>query len=58
MLTYGSNAAEVFPSYSWELVKTVKVPNMRKGGTVDRHEYVSYIRMDSTETNGLESLFS
>lgn len=45
MLTYGTNAAEVFPDYSWELVKTVKVPNMRRGGTVDRSEYVSYIRM-------------
>jgi hypothetical protein len=47
MLTYGTNAATLFPNYSWELVKTVKVPNMRRGGTVDRSEYVSYIRMNS-----------
>ncbi len=53
MLTYGSNASETFPCYSWELVKTVKVPNMRKGGTVDRHEYVSYIRMGDASPTSL-----
>lgn len=43
IFTYGSNAREVFPQFDWELVKTVKVPNMRKGGTVDRTEWVSYL---------------
>lgn len=43
IFTYGSNAKEVFPEYDWQLVKTIKVPNMRRGGTVDRHEYVCYI---------------
>lgn len=44
IVTYGTNAAAIFPCFKWELVKTVKVPNMRKGGTVDRSEFVSYIR--------------
>jgi site-specific DNA-adenine methylase len=43
IFTYGSNAREVFPQFEWELVKTVKVPNMRKGGTVDRTEWVAYL---------------
>ena len=43
IFTYGSNAKEIFPQYDWEVVKTVKVPNMRKGGTVDRNEMVAYI---------------
>jgi len=43
ILTYGSNAKELFPQYEWEIVKVVKVPNMRKGGTVDRNEMVAYI---------------
>jgi len=34
-------------------VKTVKVPNMRKGGPVDRHEYVSYIRMGDASPTSL-----
>jgi site-specific DNA-adenine methylase len=42
IFTYGSNAKEIFPQYDWELVKTVKVPNMRKGGTTDRTEWVAY----------------
>jgi site-specific DNA-adenine methylase len=45
LVTYGTNAMEVFPSLHWELVKTIKVPNMRRGGTVDRKEFVSYTRM-------------
>jgi len=43
IFTYGSNARKIFPQFSWEIVKTVKVPNMRKGGTVDRTEWVAYI---------------
>lgn len=43
ILTYGTNAPEIFPDYEWHVVKKKKVPNMRKGGTVDRIEYVSYI---------------
>ena len=43
VFTYGTNAREVFPEYDWQLIKTIKVPNLRKGGTVDRHEYVSYL---------------
>ena len=42
IFTYGTNAREVFPQFSWEPVKTVKVPNMRRGGTVDRIEWVTY----------------
>lgn len=51
IFTYGSNAREIFPQFTWELVKTVKVPNMRKGGTVDRTEWVAY-------TNFPEGLFA
>jgi len=29
-------------SWEWEKVKDVRVPNMRRGGTVDRSEWVSY----------------
>lgn len=43
IFTYGTSAPTIFPQYKWELVKTVKVPNMRKGGTTERHEYVAYI---------------
>jgi site-specific DNA-adenine methylase len=56
MLTYGTNASTIFPMFEWELVKKVKVPNMRKGGTVDRSEFVSYIRMNHPDT--LKGLFS
>lgn len=53
MLTYGTNAPEVFPDYKWHVVKKKKVPNMRKGGTVDRIEYVSYINWIDAEPNTL-----
>lgn len=43
IFTYGTSAPETFPGYNWEVVKTVKVPNTRRGGTVERTEYVSYI---------------
>jgi site-specific DNA-adenine methylase len=43
IFTYGTNAPQLFPEYKWEMVKTIKVPNFRKGGTVDRIEWVSYI---------------
>jgi len=46
MVTYGTNCREVFPSWSWEKVKDVRVPNMRKGGTVDRSEWVAYLGWD------------
>jgi site-specific DNA-adenine methylase len=43
IFTYGDGAQEIFSEYKWEHVKTAKVPNMRKGGTTDRSEWVSYI---------------
>jgi site-specific DNA-adenine methylase len=43
VFTYGTNAPAIFPEYDWEIVKVVKVPNMRKGGTIDRLEHVCYI---------------
>ena len=46
MVTYGTNCREVFPSWSWEKVRDVRVPNMRKGGTVDRSEWVAYLGWD------------
>lgn len=50
ILTYGSNAESVFPQYQWETIKTVKVPNMRRGGTVDRNEMVTYLRMPAARS--------
>lgn len=43
ILTYGDGALDTFPEYEWHEVLRRKVPNIRKGGTVDRTEYVSYI---------------
>lgn len=43
ILTYGDGAQDIFPSYDWQLVATRKVPNVRRGGTVDRSEYVAYV---------------
>lgn len=43
IFTYGDGAQEIFSDYKWEHVKTAKVPNMRKGGTTDRSEWVAYI---------------
>jgi hypothetical protein len=43
IFTHGTNAPEIFPDFSWEKVKTIKVPNFRRGGTVDRVEWVAYI---------------
>jgi site-specific DNA-adenine methylase len=40
--TYGSNASLIFPEVEWDLLKTVKVPNLRRGGTVERNEMISY----------------
>lgn len=57
MFTYGSNAREVFPEYDWHLVKTVKVPNMKKGGTTDRTEWVSYINWGEEQTTSLDGVF-
>ena len=47
IFTYGTNAKEVFPQYEWEVVKEMKVPNIRKGGTVKRYEHVAYINYES-----------
>lgn len=46
IFTYGSKAPEIFPSYDWKILKTIKVPNIRKGGTVDRFEYVAYLNYE------------
>lgn len=43
ILTYGDSAPQVFPSYDWEVATVRKVPNIRRGGTVERTEYVAYI---------------
>ena len=46
IFTYGSNAMETFPNCDWRILKTIKVPNIRKGGTVDRFEYVAYLNYE------------
>lgn len=43
IFTYGDGAAERFPSCPWDKVVVRKVPNIRRGGTVDRTEWVSYL---------------
>tara|TARA_B100001778_G_scaffold334984_1_gene350354 strand:- start:26632 stop:27381 length:750 start_codon:yes stop_codon:yes gene_type:complete len=43
ILTYGDGADETFPQYEWKQVVKKKVPNIRKGGTVERSENVAYI---------------
>lgn len=43
IFTYGSNAPVLFKDFAWSLIKTIKVPNVRSGGTTDRTEWVSYI---------------
>lgn len=43
ILTYGTDAKEVFPNYEWTVVLKKKVPNIRRGGTVERTEHAAYI---------------
>lgn len=43
IFTYGTDAPEVFPEFDWKVVLKKKVPNLRRGGTVERTEHVSYI---------------
>jgi site-specific DNA-adenine methylase len=43
ILTYGTNAKEIFPEFDWEVVKIKKVPNLRRGGTIERIEHATYI---------------
>jgi site-specific DNA-adenine methylase len=43
VFTYGTDAPTVFPMYDWIEVSKRKVPNMRKGGTTDRVEHISFI---------------
>jgi site-specific DNA-adenine methylase len=43
ILTYGDGADRHFPGYDWHSVVTRKVPNIRRGGTVDRTEWVAYV---------------
>lgn len=43
IFTYCDAAKGLFDQYTWEKVKTRKVPNVRVGGTVDRTEWVSYV---------------
>ena len=47
VFTYGDGAKDHFPDYEWTPVVTRKVPNIRRGGTVDRTEWVSYINLIS-----------
>ena len=43
IFTYGTDAPKQFPQYEWTQLLIKKVPNMRRGGTVDRIEHVAYI---------------
>lgn len=48
IFTYGTNAPDVFPQCEWRAIKSVRVPNMRRGGTVDRREMVTYFRFPAS----------
>lgn len=43
IFTYGDGASSLFPDFDWQAVVTRKVPNIRRGGTVDRTEWVAYV---------------
>lgn len=43
IFTYGDGASTHFLNYTWTSVVTRKVPNVRRGGTVDRTEWVAYV---------------
>jgi len=43
IFTYGDGADSIFPEYTWSQVCVRKVPNLRRGGTVDRTESVAYV---------------
>ena len=43
IVTYGDGAQSIFPALDWQVVARRKVPNVRKGGTTDRTEWVSYV---------------
>ena len=43
IFTYGDGAGTAFPEYAWSKVCVRKVPNLRRGGTVDRTESVAYV---------------
>lgn len=53
LITYGSNAPEIFPDYNWETVLTLKVPNVRKGGTIERKELACYINWPDELDRGI-----
>lgn len=39
VMTYGDGAQQVFPEFDWQVAVQRKVPNIRRGGTVDRTEW-------------------
>jgi site-specific DNA-adenine methylase len=43
LVTYGDGAVSHFPGLQWQPVMTRKVPNIRRGGTVDRTEWAAYV---------------
>jgi site-specific DNA-adenine methylase len=40
-MTYGDGAKDIFPKLTWETLTTRKVPNIRRGGTTDRTEWIT-----------------
>ena len=50
IFTYGEGAAEIFPEFEWEIATVRRVPNLRRGGSVERREWVAYIRFPRSET--------
>jgi site-specific DNA-adenine methylase len=47
IFTYNSEAPKLFPDLPWEVYMQRNVPNLRKGGTVPRTEYVAYLNFPS-----------
>ncbi len=42
-VTYGDGAPSVFPRYPWTRLCVRRVPNIRRGGVVERTEWVAYL---------------
>jgi len=50
ILTYGDGAPDIFPGLDWEAISIRRVPNMRRGGSVERTEFVTYINWPEEDT--------
>lgn len=57
IVTYGEGAQTLFPDLDWELLGMKKVPNIRKGGTVERPEHVAYMNWSAAPSKTPADVF-